>query len=94
MLMAAGVAVARGRPRPPRRACWPCVANVHLFYYSWYGSPTVNGSYRHWPQGGHTPPGDIGANLYPTLGPYLDSGDVPRVVAQHMAWSVQSGRRT
>ncbi|MGW4802376.1 carbohydrate-binding protein, partial [Nonomuraea sp. NPDC004297] len=47
---------------------------VHVFYYPWYGSPQVNGDWRHWQQGGHTPPGDIGADLYPALGPY-DSGD-------------------
>lgn len=41
--------------------------NVHLFYYAWYGA--TNGTYRHWQQGGHTPPADIGANLYPKAGP-------------------------
>lgn len=64
--------------------------HVHLFYYPWYGSPAVNGSYRHWQQGGHTPPADIGANLYPALGPY-DSGDFAGAVAQQMAWIRQSG---
>ena len=63
---------------------------VHLFYYPWYGNPAVNGSYRHWPQGGHTPPNDIGANLYPVLGPY-DSGDFAGAVAQQMTWIRQSG---
>ncbi|MEU6126186.1 ThuA domain-containing protein [Streptomyces sp. NPDC047123] len=64
--------------------------NVHLFYYPWYGSPAVNGSWRHWPQGGHTPPDDIGADLYPALGPY-DSGDMAGAVAQHMKWVKRSG---
>jgi type 1 glutamine amidotransferase len=64
--------------------------NVHLFYYPWYGSPEVNGDWRHWPQGGHTPPDDIGADLYPALGPY-DSADYARVVAQHMKWIARSG---
>jgi glucose/arabinose dehydrogenase/PKD repeat protein len=68
----------------------PLSRNVHLFYYPWYGSPSVNGGYRHWQQGGHTPPNDIGANLYPTLGAY-DSGDFAGAVAQHMAWIRQSG---
>jgi hypothetical protein len=62
--------------------------NVHLFYYPWYGA--ANGAYRHWPQGGHTPPADIGANFYPRLGPY-DSGDFAGAVDQHMRWTVQSG---
>lgn len=64
--------------------------DVHLFYYPWYGSPSGGGSWRHWPQGGHTPPDDIGADLYPALGPY-DSGDMAGTVAQHMKWVKRSG---
>ncbi|MFC4111290.1 ThuA domain-containing protein [Nonomuraea zeae] len=63
--------------------------NVHVFYYPWYGSPSVSGAWRHWPQGGHTPPADIGADLYPKLGPY-DSGDLA-AIDQHMKWIRQSG---
>jgi hypothetical protein len=66
----------------------PLSQNVHLFYYPWYGA--TNGAYRHWQQGGHTPPADIGANLYPKAGPY-DSGDYNGVVDQHMRWTAQSG---
>ncbi|MBV1851603.1 glycoside hydrolase family 99 protein [Catellatospora tritici] len=73
----------------PAQAALPVSPNVHIFYYSWYGSPTVNGSYRHWQQGGHTPPNDLGANLYPVLGAY-DSGAVA-AVDQHMAWIAQAG---
>ncbi|HWM05343.1 MAG TPA: discoidin domain-containing protein [Actinophytocola sp.] len=65
-------------------------SNVHLFYYPWYGSPQVHGGYRHWQQGGHTPPNDIGADFYPTLGAY-DSGDLTGAVTQHMEWVRQSG---
>ncbi|MFD0747093.1 RICIN domain-containing protein [Phytohabitans flavus] len=64
-------------------------SNVHIFYYPWYGSPAVNGSYRHWQQGGHTPPQAVGADLYPVLGAY-DSGDT-RVIDQHMAWIARAG---
>jgi glucose/arabinose dehydrogenase/PKD repeat protein len=64
--------------------------NVHLFYYAWYGNPSRHGQWRHWQQGNHTPPEDIGANFYPTLGAY-DSGDLTGVVAQHMRWIRQSG---
>ncbi|MPZ82618.1 MAG: hypothetical protein GEV28_20350 [Actinophytocola sp.] len=67
-------------------------ADVHLFYYPWYGSPSVNGSYRHWQQGDHTPPEDIGADFYPTLGAY-DSGDTA-AIDQHMAWVQRSGAGT
>ncbi|MFC4014235.1 ThuA domain-containing protein [Nonomuraea purpurea] len=63
--------------------------NVHVFYYPWYGSPSVSGAWRHWEQGGHTPPADIGADLYPALGPY-DSGDTA-AIDQHMKWIRQSG---
>ncbi|WP_198942907.1 discoidin domain-containing protein [Actinophytocola xanthii] len=66
--------------------------DVHLFYYPWYGSPSVYGSYRHWQQGGHTPPDSLGANFYPTLGAY-DSGDTG-VLDQHMAWVRRSGAGT
>lgn len=64
-------------------------SNVHLFYYPWYGSPAVHGSYRHWQQGGRIPPEDVGADLYPTLGAY-DSGDIA-VLDQHMEWVLQAG---
>ena len=61
---------------------------THLFYYPWYGGSATG--YRHWQQGGHTPPDDIGANFYPVLGPY-DSGDFSGAVEQHMRWIEQSG---
>ncbi|MER7890099.1 hypothetical protein ABTX15_09775 [Micromonospora sp. NPDC094482] len=101
-LVAVGLAVAaapsaQAAPPPPTAAgpaapVAPLAAtasNVHIFYYSWYGNPSVAGSYRHWPQGGHTPPQDIGANFYPTLGAY-DSGD-PVAVRRHMAWIRDAG---
>uniref|UniRef100_A0A3Q2TMY9 Glycoprotein endo-alpha-1,2-mannosidase n=1 Tax=Fundulus heteroclitus TaxID=8078 RepID=A0A3Q2TMY9_FUNHE len=59
---------------------------LHAFYYVWYGNPKFDGRYIHWdhpqlphwdakvaqeyPQGRHKPPDDIGANYYPSLGPY------------------------
>ncbi|MFI6512240.1 discoidin domain-containing protein [Streptosporangium sp. NPDC050855] len=65
-------------------------SNVHLFYYPWYGNPQVSGGWRHWEQGGHTPPDDIGADLYPTLGAY-DSADHAGAVTRHMQWIKQAG---
>lgn len=60
--------------------------NVHIFYYAWYRSPSFDGFWKHWnhdylpnwkkndkrvfPDGSHRPPGDIGANYYPSLGCY------------------------
>ncbi|MCF3962833.1 glycoside hydrolase family 99 protein [Streptomyces fuscigenes] len=87
----AGAAV----PAAPRTAPAPAAAaatlstNVHIFYYPWYGSPKVFGSYRHWPQGNLTPPNGISSNFYPTLGAY-DSGD-GSAVSQHMRWLRQAG---
>lgn len=69
----------------------PLSTDVHLFYYPWYGGS--GDGYRHWTQGGNTPPNGIGANFYPTLGAY-DSGDFAGAVAQHMAWVRQSGAGT
>lgn len=63
-------------------------SRTQLFYYPWYGGGSTG--YRHWVQGGHTPPDDIGANFYPVLGPY-DSGDFSGAVEQHMRWIEQSG---
>jgi hypothetical protein len=65
---------------------------VQLFYYPWYGNPSVAGSYRHWPQGDLTPPLEVSSNFYPKLGAY-DSGDTA-VVNQHMDWIRQSGAGT
>ncbi|GIG92228.1 hypothetical protein [Plantactinospora endophytica] len=86
----AAAAAPPGTEAPIAAAAPPQTAdNVHIFYYSWYGNPAHSGSYRHWQQGGHTPPQDIGANFYPTLGAY-DSGD-PAAVRQHMAWISRAG---
>ncbi|MCU1681242.1 MAG: hypothetical protein JWQ81_1981 [Amycolatopsis sp.] len=65
---------------------------VQLFYYPWYGNPSVYGSYRHWPQGNLTPPLEISSNFYPKLGAY-DSGD-PAVLNQQMDWITQAGAGT
>ncbi|KAF0045946.1 hypothetical protein F2P81_002475 [Scophthalmus maximus] len=61
--------------------------DVHIFYYSWYGSPHMDGKYIHWdhilvphwdpkiassyPRGRHTPPEDVGSSFYPDLNPIL-----------------------
>src|SRR5207244_4412625 len=36
---------------------------VGVFYYPWYGTPASTGAgWKHWDQGGHTPPDDIGSS--------------------------------
>ena len=90
LLLTVGLAVtARPAAAEPTVQAAPLANNVHIFYYSWYGNPQFNGSYRHWPQGGFTPPLSIGANFYPVRGAY-DSGDYNGAVEQHMAWIAQA----
>jgi len=78
--------------------------NVHIFYYAWYGSPGVDGQWEHWnhkylenwdksdpkkyPTGYHSPPDDVGANFFPSLGAY--SSRNTSVIEQHFAWLNQS----
>src|SRR5512146_279145 len=71
---------------PAAKAAGTLSTKVHIFYYPWYGT----NPYRHWDQGGHTPPNDIGSNFYPVPGPY-DSGDFTGVVATHMQEIQQAG---
>ena len=66
-LVAAGAGVGAQTPidgRPPQAA---------IFYYAWYGTPDVDGSWLHWGQGMYAPPKAIGANFYPARGPYSSS---------------------
>jgi Glycosyl hydrolase family 99 len=55
---------------------------VAIFYYPWYGTPQRDGTWLHWNQNGHHPPGDVYSSYYPAGGPY-SSAD-PRVVARQM----------
>ncbi|MEQ2161533.1 hypothetical protein GOODEAATRI_010497 [Goodea atripinnis] len=72
--------------------------DVHIFYYTWYGSPHMDGKYIHWdhilvphwdpkvassyPRGRHMPPEDIASSFYPELNPY--SSRDPDVLESHM----------
>ncbi|RPJ23841.1 MAG: hypothetical protein EHM33_19735, partial [Chloroflexi bacterium] len=71
---------------PEARAAGTLSTKVHIFYYPWYGLDP----YRHWEQGGHTPPNGIGSDFYPVLGPY-DSGDFAGAVTTHMQQIQQAG---
>jgi hypothetical protein len=55
---------------------------VSIFYYPWYGTPDRDGSYQHWAQDGHLPPGDLASTFYPARGPYSSSD--PAVVSAQM----------
>ncbi|XP_013882736.1 glycoprotein endo-alpha-1,2-mannosidase-like protein [Austrofundulus limnaeus] len=72
--------------------------DVHIFYYLWYGSPSLDTKYIHWDhpmvphwdpkvaaghaQGRHAPPEDLASSFYPELGPY--SSRDPVVLESHM----------
>lgn len=43
---------------------------VAVFYYPWYARQDRDGAWRHWDEGGHTPPDDIGSDYYPLRGAY------------------------
>ena len=57
--------------------CLPAPAlaagHVSAFYYPWYGTSTVDGSFQHWAQRGHAPPNDIASSYYPARGLYSSS---------------------
>jgi glycoprotein endo-alpha-1,2-mannosidase len=55
---------------------------VSAFYYPWFATTVVDGSYAHWGQDGHLPPNDIASVYYPALGVY--SSDDPRVLGDQM----------
>lgn len=62
---------------------------VSIFYYPWYGTPDRDGSYQHWAQEGHLPPGDLAATFYPARGPYSSSD--PSVVRAQLREIAASG---
>ena len=66
MAALAWAGIAGGAPTPTDRP----TPQVAIFYYAWYGTPTSDGAWEHWGQGGNTPPRAIGSNFYPARGPY------------------------
>jgi hypothetical protein len=62
LLLATPAAAARTAPAP-----------VSIFYYPWYGTPALDGSWEHWQQEWHVPPSDIASNFYPVRGAYSSS---------------------
>jgi hypothetical protein len=65
--------------------CTPALARaatVAVFYYPWYGMPSVDGGWAHWNQNGHRPPADLYSRFYPAWGPYSSSD--PSIVDRQM----------
>jgi len=56
-------------------------SETSIFYYPWYSSVPHDGSWRHWDQGGNTPPNYIGSDYWPEAGPY-SSADTTVTTAQ------------
>jgi hypothetical protein len=59
------------------------------FYYPWYATQSRDGGWRHWDQGGHTPPDDIGSDYYPVREAY--SSNDPAVLDGQMAEMANAG---
>jgi len=55
--------------------------SVGVFYYPWYGTPSLDGAWQHWDQAGRTPPLDLGTTFFPARGAY-SSSDAEVVRAQ------------
>ena len=58
-------------------------SSVTAFFYPWYGTAAHDGTWRHWNQLSHKPPGDIASSFYPERGPYSSRDSA--VLAQQMA---------
>jgi glycoprotein endo-alpha-1,2-mannosidase len=63
--------------------------HVSTFYYPWYGTAAVDGSFEHWAQLGHSPPSNIASSYYPAAGLYSSSDKL--IVAQQMDEISQAG---
>ncbi len=62
---------------------------VAAFYYPWFGTPSLDGSYQHWTQNNHAAPLDLGTAFYPMRGPYSSSS--PAVLDRQMAEIAAAG---
>ena len=75
--------------RAPRTGLGAAAQSVGVFYYPWYGAPSLDGSYQHWRQNNHAPPLDLGTAFYPMRGPYSSSN--PAVLDRQMAEISETG---
>ncbi|HEX2851466.1 MAG TPA: hypothetical protein VHN98_12970 [Acidimicrobiales bacterium] len=67
----------------------PARVETAIFYYPWYGTPDVDGSWVHWDITGHSPPGDIASDYYPARGVY--SSNDRAVLDDQMASIARAG---
>ena len=80
-LVAAATPVAGGGAASARR--------VAVFYYPWYGTPQVDGEWRHWQQGDASPPLLIASDYYPARGVYSSADE--RIVRAQMGEIAAAG---
>jgi hypothetical protein len=64
-------------------------ATVAIFYYPWYATPAVDGTWQHWNQNAHRPPVDVYSRFYPAGGPYSSSDAA--VLDRHMTEIATAG---
>jgi hypothetical protein len=62
---------------------------VAIFYYPWYSTPVVDGTWQHWDQNQHRPPLDLYSRYFPAQGPY-SSGN-PAVLERQMTQIASAG---
>ncbi len=65
LVVAAGAFAHPGAPVGP-----PGTGSVAIFFYPWYGTPSRDGAWQHWDQGGRHPPATIASGWFPVRGPY------------------------
>jgi hypothetical protein len=62
---------------------------VAIFFYPWYGTPAIDGSYQQWSQNGHKPPLDLYSDYFPLRGVY--SSTDPKLLDRQMAEIAAAG---
>ena len=69
---------------------------VAIFFYPWYGTPAIDGSYQQWSQNGHTPPLDLYSDYFPLRGVYssTDPGLLDRQMAEIRAAGIDAPARS
>lgn len=63
--------------------------SVAIFFYPWYGTPSRDGAWQHWGQGGRQPPGAIASGWFPVRGAYSSSD--PAVLRAQMSEIATAG---
>lgn len=72
-LVVATLAAAPAGAQPIREGESAGPGQVAIFFYPWYGTPSRDGEWEHWGEGGVAPPRLIASNFFPTRGAYSSS---------------------